>query len=254
LRAADKIKVSASYPAGPLSVSSYMSAAGVNYSGSAEDKFNFVREAGVKLSAAMKKQHGGYAEYFSPSLSLLYRGLDYKAGEIEYFDGLERLSDGTFVNLGLDWFFHGAAGYLGRISVENVYDIDNVEFDGNFLKYDAKINRYFYVEGQNEFNLSEGEYRFGVNDLIADFGKYSFSVGNRYDEESGISGIEGRFAQTLNENWRYSIGAQFDIESGGFSRTRLDLWRKLHCWEMHLKISADEDDFSFYLTAYPLLL
>ncbi len=254
LRASDRIKISVSSSTGPFSFSPYISAAGVNYSGSSEDKFNFMREAGVKVSATMRKENEGYTGYFSPSLSFLYRGLDYEAGEIEYFDNLERLNDGKFVNLGLDWFFHGKTQYLGRVSVENIYDIEKGAFDGTFLKYDARISQCLYIEGQNEFNFSEGKYRFGVNDIVADFGKYSCSVGNRYDEEGGISGIEARFGHSVNENWRYSIGAQYDIEAGGFSRKRLDVWRKLHCWEMHLKISADEDDFSFYLTAYPLFL
>ncbi|MBN1445401.1 MAG: LPS-assembly protein LptD [Candidatus Omnitrophica bacterium] len=254
LRAADRVKVSVSSLTGLFSVSPYISAAGINYSGSMEDRFNFMSEAGVKVSAAMKKQHEGYTGYFSPSLSVFYRGLDYEAGEIEYFDGLERLNGGRFVNLGLDWFFHGKTEYLGRVSVENVYDIDRGAFDGNLLKYDARINPRLHIEGQNEFSFSEGEYRFGVNDLVADFGKYSYSIGNRYDGESGISGIEGRFGHALNENWRYGIGAQYDIESGGFSRAKLDVWRKLHCWEMHFRISADEDDFSFYLVAYPIFL
>ncbi len=254
LRAADRIKISAPTSAGLLSVSPYISAAGINYSGSMEDKFNFMSEAGVKVSAAMKKQNDGYTGYFSPSLSFYYRKLDYEAGEIEPFDAFERLNGGGFANLGLDWFFHGATGYLGRVSVENVYDVEKGEFDGNSLKYDVRINRHLYVEGQNEFNISDGKYRFGVNDMAADFGKYRFALGNRYDEDNDISGIEGRFGHTLNENWRYSIGAQYDIESGGFSRSRLDVWRKLHCWEMHLRISADEDDFSFYLLAYPIFL
>ena len=253
IRTMDRITVESRTTAGPLAVTPYVSAAGVDYSGLSEDRFNLVGEAGVKISATMKKQYDGYTGYFSPSISAFSRGIDYKKGEIERFDNLESLDDGSFINLGLEWFFGGEKDYLGRISLENIYDIGRTIFDGNILKYDMRINPRIRIEGQNEFNLSEKSYRFGVNDLVMDFGRYTCSIGNRYDEEDDISGIEARFSHVVNEDWRYGIGIDYDINSGSFVKTNLDVWKRLHCWEMHIRISGDKDDFSFFVAAYPVL-
>ncbi len=240
--------------AGHLTLTPYATVGGIDYrSDSCEDKFNLLREFGAKASMSLKKNHGRYTEYFVPSFSFFYRGLDYEPGEIESFDRIEKLSDGKFAGMRTEWFFTGDEGYLGRISLENIYSLDREKFEESNLKYDVKITPQFSIEGENEWDITNTEYTFGVNDLVFHSGKYDYSVGNRYDDESGTSGIMGRFMHTVNENWRYALGLQYDINEGSFTRKSVEVWRKLHCWELNFKVSADEKDYSFYVTAYPIL-
>jgi len=85
-------------------------------------------------------------------------------------------------------------------------------------------------------------------------GRYNYSLGNRYNEEDDTSGVAGRFEHAVNQNLRYAIELNYDMESGGFTRESLEIWKKLHCWEMNFIITVDENDFSFFITAYPIFL
>lgn len=255
LRLMDVLTVKGRKDAGHWTFTPYLSVGGIGYrSDLYEDKFNLVREAGAKVSATLKKDSGRYTGYFTPAVSLFYRGLDYRQGEIEPFDRIERWNDGKFINLQTDWFFTGDAGYIGRVSLENVYSFDREAFEGSFLKYDVKLTPEIYVEGENEWDVTGRAYKFGVNDLVFQSGRFSYSLGNRYDEESDTSGIISKLGHTVNENWRYVLGVQYDINSGGFTRKSLEVWKKLHCWKLNLKITADDEDFSFFIMAYPILL
>lgn len=254
LRMMDVITVKGRKDAGYLAFSPYLSAGGINYrSDLHDDRFNLVRELGVKSTAVLKKDGGKYTSYLIPSVSLFYRGLDYKPGEIGIFDGIERLDDGKFAAFGAEWFLAGDAGYTGRVSLENVYSFDRGEFEESRLKYDLQITPLIFIEGENEWNFADREYRFGVNDLVFRSGRNGYSMGNRYDRESGTSGISGKFSRVVDENWRFAMGVQYDIHSGGFSRKTFEVWRKLHCWEVNFEVSSDDEDFSFFVTAYPIL-
>ncbi len=232
----------------------YVSIGGISYhSREHEGRFNLLGESGAKVSATLKKSRGEYTEYFSPSVAFFYRRLDCEPGELEPFDMFERLNDGKFLNLRTDWAFTGSEGYLGRISMENIYSIDREEFEENSLGYELKITPQLRLEGENEWDVTNMKYTFGVNDLVYSTGKYGYSLGNRYDSESAVSGITGRFTHVVNENWRYAAGLQYDINKGNFTRKSIEIWRKLHCWELNLKVLADNEDFSFYVMAYPIL-
>ncbi len=239
-----------------LTFAPYLSLGGVNYHmSSAEDKLNLMGEIGTRISTTLKRETAGYTGYFTPAISLFYRGLDYKPGEIEPFDVIEGWDDGKFVSLQTEWFFmENDASYLGRISFENPYSIDRGEFDGSFLRYDLKLTPQIYIEGENEWDLNKTAYKFGVNDIVMEKGRYNYSLGNRYNEEDDTSGIATRFEHTVSQNWRYAVEAQYDINSGSLTRKGIEIWRKLHCWEMNIRIYADEDDYSFFILVYPIFL
>ncbi|MCM8830243.1 MAG: hypothetical protein NC824_04515, partial [Candidatus Omnitrophica bacterium] len=218
LRVMDILTLKNKKDIGIITFSPYLSFGGINYSQEADEKFNFLREAGVKFSTVLKRDHKKFTEYFSPSLTYFYRDMNYKKGDIEYLDSIERMEPGNFLNLGMDWFFRGENHYIGSVSVENFYNIDNEKFDTCSLKYDVKLTPHMYIEGKNEWDVDRKEYLFGFNDIIFDSGRYSYSIGNRYDEENDISGVQGRLSYVINEIWRYSTGIQYDVNSESITR------------------------------------
>ncbi|HOL22056.1 MAG TPA: hypothetical protein PLQ41_04275 [bacterium] len=253
LRIMDIFTLKGALEMGGLTFSPYLSLGGIEYSEETDDRFNFFREAGVKFSTTLKKEHRILTEYFSPSLTFLHRELDYKKGELEYLDYFERMDNGNFLNIGLDWFLKEEEDYIGRVSLENFYDIDSERFDTCSLKYDVKLTPYLYIEGKNEWDVDGEKYLFGFNDIIFNSGRYSYSIGNRYDEENSVSGIEGKFSQVINELWKYSTGIQYDINSDDISRAFLEVSHKIHCWELNISISGNKDDFSFFVMVYPFI-
>ena len=38
---------------------------------------------------------------------------------------------------------------------------------------------------------------------------------------------------SLTENWRLAMSTGYDIANKGMSYTTVDIYRDLHCWEMH---------------------
>lgn len=253
LRIMDMLTLKGRREIGNLIFSPYLSLGGIEYSQEGDDKFNFFREMGAKFSTTLKKEHSGFTEYLSPSLTFFHRGLDYKSGDLECLDDIERMEDGNFLNIGMDWFFKNKDTYIGRIALENLYDIDNAKFPRCSLKYDVKLAPSMYIEGNNEWNISGEKYLLGVNDIIFNSGRYSYSIGNRYDEEGGISGIEGKFGQVVNELWRYNIGLQYDVNSDNISRVSFNIWHKMHCWVLDIGISGNKDDFSIFVMIYPFI-
>ena len=253
IRILDMLTLKQQIQTGVLTVSPYLSLGGVEYLWEEEDKFNFVREAGVGFSSLLKKEHKSFTEYFAPVITCFYRELDYNKGDLEYFDFIEQMESGYFVNIGIDWFFKKENDYMGRVSLGNLYDIEKDRFSVASLKYDIKLTPSVYIEGKNEWDISGKKYLLGVNDIIFNSGKSSYAIGGRYDNESNISGIEGRFGYRSNEFWRYSLGLQYDVNDANIAKTSFNLWRKLHCWELNLSVSASRDDVSFFVMIYPLI-
>ncbi|MCM8761973.1 MAG: hypothetical protein NC929_01460, partial [Candidatus Omnitrophica bacterium] len=254
IRVMDILTLKSRKDMGVLTFSPYLSLGGIDYSQEADERFNFLREAGVKFSTILKREHRNFTEYFSPSLTYFHRDMDYKKGDIEYLDSIERMEPGNFLNLGMEWFFRDENEYIGRLSVENFYAIDTEKFDTFSLKYDVKLTSNMYIEGENEWDLDREKYLFGFNDIIFNSGKYSYSIGNRYNEESNISGIQGKFSYVINELWKYSTGIQYDVNSGSITRASLEVWHKIHCWELNISISGNKDDFSFFIMIYPFII
>ena len=253
LRLMDMLTLKGSKEIGHLTFSPYLSLGGIEYSDERDEKFNFYREVGAKFSTTLKKEHSGFTEYLSPSLTFFHRGLDYKSGDLEYFDDIERMEEGNFLNIGMDWFFKDKDAYIGRVTLENLYDIDNAKFPLCSLKYDIKLTPSMYIEGDNEWDISEGRYLLGINDIIFNSGRYRYSIGNRYDEEGDISGIEGKFSHVVNELWRYNIGLQYDVSSDNISMASFDIWHRMHCWVLDIGISGNKDDFSVFVMIYPFI-
>ncbi|MCM8760191.1 MAG: hypothetical protein NC832_00500, partial [Candidatus Omnitrophica bacterium] len=253
LRVMDILTLKTKKDIGVLTFSPYLSLGGIEYSQETDERFNFLREGGIKFSTVLKREHRNFTEYFSPSLTYFHRDLNYKKGEIEYLDSIERMDMGNFLNLGMGWFFRDEKEYIGSVSVENSYAIDTEKFDTCFFKYDVKLNPSVYIEGKNEWDIDGEKYSFGVNDIIFNSGKNSYSIGNRYDEESNISGIQGKFSHVINELWRYTTGIQYDVNSGSINRASLEVWHKIHCWELDIRIAGNKDNFSFFIMIYPFI-
>jgi len=253
LRLMDMLTLKGSKEIGHLTFSPYLSLGGIEYSDERDEKFNFYREVGAKFSTTLKKEHSDFTEYLSPSLSFFHRGLDYKRRDLEYFDDIERMEAGNFLNIGMDWFFKNEDTYIGSITLENLYDIDNARFPLCSLKYDIKLTPSMYIEGNNEWDISGEKYLLGVNDIIFKSGRYSYSIGNRHNDEGDISGIEGRFGHVVNELWRYNIGLQYDVSSDNISRASFNIWHRMHCWVLDIGISGNKDDFSVFVMIYPFI-
>ncbi|MCD6407932.1 hypothetical protein J7L87_02650, partial [bacterium] len=103
----------------------------------------------------------------------------------------------------------------------------------------------------NEWNLKEGRYKFGVNDIIFENETYKITLGTRYEEENSIFGIENWFQQRINENWKYRVGFYYDIEKNDIISQNYEIWRKIHCLTLDIRISKSEEDFSFYFLLMP---
>jgi len=110
------------------------------------------------------------------------------------------------------------------------------------------------VAGENEWNEGGRRYSFGVNDIIFNSEKYQYSVGTRYDEQGDVSGISTGFSHNVNDVWRYAVKFYYNAEESSFDRQSMEIWKKLHCWELNIKITRDDRDFSFYIIAYPIFL
>lgn len=233
--------------------SPYISLGGIEYSYDEEEKFNFYREAGIKLSTMLVKKYSTFTEYFIPYLTLLHREMDYEREQLEYFDKIEEMENGNFLDIGMDWFYKKEKGYLGRITLNNIYNIDNNQLNLCSLKYDISLASFLSIEGKNEWDISENRYLFGVNDIIFKGEKSSYSIGNRYDYESDTSGIEGKLTHIISEDWKYSTGIQYDFNSDDISRVSLNVWHKLHCWELNVGISGNKDDFSVFIMLQPFI-
>ncbi len=253
LRSMDTLTINSRHNKGNILFAPYLSFSGIDYRNS-DNKFNFSAEGGTSIATLMKKEHKNFTEYFRPSLSLFYRGLRYEKEELEYFDRTENVESGTFAGINMDWTFWKKDRYLGRLLVENLYDIDDNSLEELSLRYDIHLTQNIYVTGDNEWDASRRTYTFGVNDIIFNAEKYQCSLGTRYDEIGDICGITSGFQHNINNQWRYEIKLNYDFEEGSFNNYSIEIWKKAHCWEFNIKMTQDNDNFSFYIFTYPVFL
>jgi hypothetical protein len=164
------------------------------------------------------------------------------------------MDDGIFAGVDIDWSLWKKEEYIGSISLENLYNVDRYNFEETFFKYDIKVTDKIHLSGMNEWNLGERKYLFGVNDFNYNSSRYQYSLGTRYDNVGNVSGIAGSFQHNVNDLWSYSTSVCYDIDKGSFNQKSFELWKKLHCWELRLKIKKNTDDFSFYIFASPIFL
>jgi len=254
LRSMDMLTLKTEKDMGGFLFSPYLSFAGSGYRYPEENRFNVMGEAGTGVSVLLKKEKSFATEYFRPAVSIFYRGLRLERGELEYFDRMEDMNGGKFARTSMDWSFWGREGYLGRIAVENLFDMDRGGFEENLLKYDIRVTRNLHVSGDNKWDMGRKRYLFGVNDLVLDYEKHGYSFGTRYDRDGNISGVAGELRHEVNDAWRYVFKTHYDVEEGSFARQSLECWMKMHCWELNFRITREDEGFSFYVFAYPILL
>ncbi|HNS31923.1 MAG TPA: hypothetical protein PKN36_02995 [bacterium] len=254
LRSMDKVSVTTRSSVGNLLFAPYVSFSAVDYRNSADSKLNFAGEGGTSVSLLLKSERGNLTGYFKPSLSVFHRELRYGKEKLEYFDMIEKMNEGTFAELGIDWTLKFENRYMGNFKFENLYDIGRNSLEETSLKYDMRITENLRVAGENEWNEGGRRYSFGVNDIIFNSEKYQYSVGTRYDEQGDVSGISTGFSHNVNDVWRYAVKFYYNAEESSFDRQSMEIWKKLHCWELNIKITRDDRDFSFYIIAYPIFL
>ena len=236
-----------------FSLKTWASLSLVDYYTKYEEKFNCPKELGVELSTLFKKNYGkNIEEFFSPSISLLLRGANYKSSQLPYFDINESFENGKYMSLDLDWNFWKENNYLGRISIENLYDINRDNFSETYLKYEGNLTNYVSVQGENSFDFGSGDINFGVNDVTFEKNKIKCSVGTRYLKDE-IWGMENWFESKFRGNWKYRLGFYYDFKHSNLTSQSYEIWRKLHCWVVNFKISRDENDTSFYVVFVPTI-
>jgi len=253
-RSMDTARISARKKAGRLLLSPYLSLTGADYRNSGDSIFNFRGESGASASMLLRRNEGDFTGYIRPSLSIFRRDSKYDPGELEPFDREETLDDGTFAALGMSWSSWEKDSCLGSVSMDSVYSLDDGRFRETILRYSLRIGERITVSGDNEWDFGSEGSSFGVNDIIYESGRYRFNLGTRYDDQGDVFGLAAGFRHDVNSMWRYSMKLFYDVEENSFNRQSLDIRRKLHCWELNLRIDRDDDGFSFYIFAYPVFI
>jgi hypothetical protein len=229
-----------------FSLNPYISLSTINYLNSHFDKFNFITEAGLNFSSVFFNRDIS----FIPSFSLYTRTVNQKPANLIKFDEFEEKNNGNFLAINLRWDLNSETDLAGNVEVENEYDIGRNSFGNLFLKYELQ-NKYFKIEGDNEYDIENKLYKFGVNSISYEKEKYKFSIGTRVENESNIFGIETWFEQRLKKDWKYRIGLLYDFNSNKLTSQTYEIWKNIHCLTIDLRIAKDEENFSFYIFVVP---
>ncbi|MCK9265681.1 hypothetical protein M0P98_02180 [bacterium] len=254
LRSVESLTLSTRNESGYFVFSPYISLAGVDYRNSEENRLNLLGEIGLKSSILLKREETDFVGYLNPSFSLLYRTAKYNKDKLEYFDRVENINNGLYAKTALDWSIWRYEKYPQIISFENLYNITNKDFEETTLKYDFKITKNISLLGDNQWDMVKGKYVFGANDMVVDYKDKQFSFGTRYDEQGDISGINAGFNHSVGSSWKYAINLCYDVNDASFNRRTIEIWKKLHCWELNMKIRKNDEDFSFYIFLSPIFL
>ena len=228
--------------------------AGIDYHHSSNDKFHYISEAGIKLSTTMIKNKKEKMSIFTPSVSLFNRFTKCKISQIPDLTPYEEMNNGKFIGVNLDWNFFEKREYTGNIFISNYYDFNRDEFDSTSFDYNLKISKNLLISGENKFDINEGIYKFGVNDLIFEKEKSRFSFGTRYEDEEDIFGVETWYEKRINPDWKYRVGIYYDFETDNIAIQSYEIWRRLHCLTLDFKISKDRENLSFYVIILPSIL
>jgi len=212
-----------------FTLSPFFSFTGIDYRYSSDDKFHYISEAGVKLSTTMIKKKREKVSIFTPSVSLFNRFTKCKISQIPDLTPYEEMKNGKFFGVNLDWNFFKKGECTGNIFISNNYDFNRDEFTSTSFDYNLKISKKLSIIGENRFDLNEGIYKFGINDLIFEKEKSRFSFGTRYEDEEDIFGVETWYERRINPNWKYRIGIYYDFETDNIAVQSYEIWRRLHC-------------------------
>ena len=237
-----------------FTLSPFFSFAGLDYRHSSNDKFHYISEAGIKLSTTMIKNKKEKMSIFTPSVSLFNRFTKCKISQIPDLTPYEEMNNGKFIGVNLDWNFFERREYTGNIFISNYYDFNRDEFDSTSFDYNLKISKNLLISGENKFDINEGIYKFGVNDLIFEKEKSRFSFGTRYEDEEDIFGVETWYEKRINPDWKYRVGIYYDFETDNIAIQSYEIWRRLHCLTLDFKISKDRENLSFYVIILPSIL
>ncbi|MCM8804275.1 MAG: hypothetical protein NC833_03355 [Candidatus Omnitrophica bacterium] len=226
----------------------YISFSFLNYEGSDFDKFNYIGEAGVNLSTIFNFLNKDI--YFIPKFSLYTRKVNHKPNQLIQFDEFEEKNNGSFFAVNLRWDVNKENNISGNFEIENEYDISRNLFGNLFLRYEFG-GKEFKIEGDNEWNIEDSSYKFGVNSISYEKEKYKFSIGTRLEDESNIFGIETWLEQKIKSDWKYRIGFFYDFNSDDFLTQTYEIWKKIHCLTVDFRITKDRENFYFYIFVVP---
>ena len=229
-----------------FSLKPYVSFSSINYINSDFEKFNFITETGLNFSSIFLNR----GITFIPSFSLYTRTVNQKPSNLIKFDEFEEKNNGIFSSVNLRWDLYSETDFTGNIEIGNEYDIGRNSFGNIFLKYEFK-NKGFKIEGDNEYDIENRLYKFGVNSISYERRNYKFSIGTSFENESNILGIETFWEQRLKNNLGYKIGFFYDFDSGKLTNQTYEIWKTLHCLTLDFKITKDRENFSFYVFVIP---
>lgn len=220
----------------------------LNYLNENKDKTNFVSEEGIIFSSYLIKEP---QIIFTPSLKFFTRNTKYNPDELIYLDDYEEKIKGNFIETNLRWEWTADEKKEFFIEINNEYDIDKKELNDLNLRFDFKNGR-IGLEGENRWDLKDGEYLIGVNSFFYETEKYKFIFGMRYDNKEEISGIEIGLKQKINEDFGYKLRFLYDFKSEKFLDNSFEIWKNIHCLTLNFKISK-EDKFKISFLISPTL-
>lgn len=222
----------------------------VDYESSDFDKFNYIGEFGLSFSTIFKNNFLNKDIFFIPNISFYTRKVNHKPTQLIQFDEFENKNNGNFFAVNLRGDLNSENGIYGNFEIENEYDIGRNLFGNLFLRYEFG-SKNFKIEGDNEWNIEDGLYKFGVNSISYEKEKYKFSIGTRAEYESDIFGIETWWQQNIKNDWKYRIGLFYDFDSEKFLIQTYEIWKKIHCLTLDFRITKDKENFSFYFFVVP---
>ncbi|MCS7181320.1 MAG: hypothetical protein NZ891_08260, partial [bacterium] len=235
-----------------FSIRPYLSFSTLNYENSNFDKLNYIGEFGINFSTNFYKLFNDNNIFFTPSISIFKRNTKYQPNQLIQFDEFENKNEGNFLRSSFLWNIDLKNDSKGSFEIENEYSIDRNKIENIFLKYDLTIKK-LKLEGDNEWGLENGEniYKFGVNTISYEDKNYKFSIGTRFEDASNILGLETWWEQSLKNDWQYRIGLFYDFKSDELIYHTYEIWKKIHCLTVSLKVSKDKENFSFYIFVTP---
>ncbi|MGC8977393.1 MAG: hypothetical protein ACP5OB_07220 [Candidatus Ratteibacteria bacterium] len=228
----------------------YISLSFLKYKSSDFDKFNFIGEIGTNFSTIFLSNFFNNDIFFTPSLSFYKRMVNRNVSQLIQFDEFEEKNSGNFLNLNLRWDINSEKEITGNLEIENEYDIGRNFFGNLFFKYEFG-NKELKIEGDNELNIEDNFYKFGVNSISYEKERYKFSIGTKVDNESDIFGVETWWQQKIKDDWQYRIGIFYDFDSKKFLNQTYEIWKKIHCLTLDFRVTKDRDNFYFYAFIVP---
>ncbi len=228
----------------------YISLSFLKYKSSDFDKFNFIGEIGTNFSTIFLSNFFNNDIFFTPSLSFYKRMVNRNVSQFIQFDEFEEKNSGNFLNLNLRWDINSEKEITGNLEIENEYDIGRNFFGNLFFKYEFG-NKELKIEGDNELNIEDNFYKFGVNSISYEKERYKFSIGTKVDNESDIFGVETWWQQKIKDDWQYRIGIFYDFDSKKFLNQTYEIWKKIHCLTLDFRVTKDRDNFYFYAFIVP---